>query len=214
MKSIRIFFTKSDRMRFISHLDMTRFMIRMLRRAKLPIWYTEGFHPHAYVTFALPLSLGFESNYEVMDIRLTEDIPNEEVMQKLNEVFPEFVRVFDVAEPVKKAGKIASADFCVTFSDGGEIAEDLKEFLRCEEITVLKKTKKGVMKELDIAPKIKAFGVETQDGNTVLTLTLPAGGEDNVNPELLIEAFFEQNNYYCYRILRTMISDSEGKPFK
>ena len=60
-------------MRFISHLDMTRFMSRTIRRAELPVWYTEGFNPHLYMTFALPLSLGFESDYEVVDIRLLDD---------------------------------------------------------------------------------------------------------------------------------------------
>ena len=60
-------------MRFISHLDMTRFMARVIRRAELPVWYTEGFNPHLYMTFALPLSLGFESEYEVVDIRLLDD---------------------------------------------------------------------------------------------------------------------------------------------
>ena len=73
LKSVRLFYTKHGRMRFISHLDMTRFMARVIRRAELPVWYTEGFNPHLYMTFALPLSLGFESEYEAVDIRLLQD---------------------------------------------------------------------------------------------------------------------------------------------
>jgi hypothetical protein len=73
LKNVRLFYTKHSRMRFVSHLDMTRFMSRIIRRAKLPVWYTEGFNPHLYLTFALPLSLGMESEYEICDIRLTDD---------------------------------------------------------------------------------------------------------------------------------------------
>jgi len=216
LKNVRIFYTKGSRMRFVSHLDMTRFMTRMLRKAKLPIWYTEGFHPHAYITFALPLSLGFESDYEIMDIRLNDDdYPIQDICDKLNAVFPEYVHAFCVAEPVQKVGKIGFAQFEITFQDNGLLLEALKEFLARNEIKCLKKTKKGAMKEIDIAPKIVESRVEGLE-NTTLYLTLPAGGEDNVNPELLLNAFFEQSgqNYYCYLVRRIGILNTEKEIFK
>ena len=55
----RIRFTKTGEAKYISHLDLYRFMLRALKRAKLPVWHTEGFNPHVYVTFALPLSLKY-----------------------------------------------------------------------------------------------------------------------------------------------------------
>ncbi len=61
MKNVRVFYSKKGRMKFISHLDMNRFMTRMILKSGLPVWYTEGFNPRPYLTFALPLSLGFES---------------------------------------------------------------------------------------------------------------------------------------------------------
>ena len=70
MKEIRIRFKKTGRAKFISHLDLTRTMIRAVRRAGIPVWYTEGFNRHPYVTFAAPLSLGFEGLNECMDTRL------------------------------------------------------------------------------------------------------------------------------------------------
>ena len=113
-------------MRFISHLDMTRFMARAIRRAELPVWYTEGFNPHLYMTFALPLSLGFESEYEVVDIRLLDDNYDISVLpQKLNEVCPPYIHFFDAAEPIKKAGDVAAAEFSITFDDAGEIKNAL-----------------------------------------------------------------------------------------
>ena len=65
MKTVRVFFKKLGRMKFISHLDMTRFMSRLITKANIPVWYTEGFNQHLYMNFAVPLSLGFEGLYEV-----------------------------------------------------------------------------------------------------------------------------------------------------
>lgn len=201
-------------MRFISHLDMTRFMSRAIRRAGLPVWYTEGFNPHLYMTFALPLSLGFESDYEVVDIRLLDDFPLESLCDKLNAVCPPYIRFFDAAEPIKKAGDVAAAKFDILFDDNGEIADDLTKFFNMDSIKVLKKTKKGDIKELEVADKIKDFSIEGGD-NTKLSVTLPAGSVENLNPELFLNAFFEQNGkFYCYVVNRTAILDSNGKPFR
>ena len=203
-------------MRFISHLDMTRFMARLIRRAQLPVWYTEGFNPHLYMTFALPLSLGFESEYEVVDIRLLDDNYDISTLpEKLNAVCPPYIRFFDAAEPIKKAGDVAAAEFVITFDDGGEIRDALNQFLSRESITVLKKTKKGDIKELEVADKIKEFSVDEKDGNTLLRITLPAGSSENLNPELFLNKFFEEyGKYYCYVINRTAILDASGKLFK
>ena len=73
LKSVRLFFKKNGPLKFVSHLDMNRVMIRLLRLSKVPVWYTEGFNRHPYITFALPLSLGFSSEYEVMDFRFDND---------------------------------------------------------------------------------------------------------------------------------------------
>ena len=57
MIDVRTVFEKKGRAKYISHLDLNRFMMRAFRRSGLPIWYTEGFNPHPYATFALALSL-------------------------------------------------------------------------------------------------------------------------------------------------------------
>ena len=79
---------------------------------------------------------------------------------------------------------------------------------------VLKKTKKGGIKELDVADKIRGFSLDAKEGNTLLTITLPAGSTENLNPELYLTAFFEQSGkYYCYTVNRTAILDTNGKLF-
>ena len=69
-KDVRVWFSKTGTARYISHLDLNRCMSRAFHKAKLPLWYTEGFNPHVFLTFAAPLSLGFEGRHESMDIRL------------------------------------------------------------------------------------------------------------------------------------------------
>ncbi len=203
-------------MRFISHLDMTRFMSRLIRRANLPVWYTEGFNPHLYMTFALPLSLGFESEYEVVDIRvLDDDYDISSIPEKLNAVCPPYIHFFDVAEPIKKAGDVAAAEFVITFDDGAEIAENLNSFLSRGSIVVLKKTKKGGEKEIEVGNKIKAFSIDNINGNSVLKITLPAGSVENLNPELFLNKFFEESGkYYCYIVNRTAILDTNNNLFR
>ncbi len=201
-------------MRFISHLDMTRFMARTIRRAELPVWYTEGFNPHLYMTFALPLSLGFESDYGVLDIRiLDDDYDISTIPEKLNNVCPPYITFFKAAEPIKKAGDVAAAEFHITFDDDGEIADNLNAFLNRGSIVVLKKTKKGGEKEIEVGDKIKSFEISTLD-DTILKITLPAGSTENLNPELFLNKFFEENGkYYCYKVTRTAIYDTNGKLF-
>ncbi len=209
MKNVRVFYKKKGRMKFISHLDMNRFMIRVLYKSGLPIWFTEGFNPHPYLTFALPLSLGFESDYEIMDIRVNDDnLSNEEIMSAIYSVCPEYIEIFKVAEPVLKAGKVAFAEFKITFDAESEaFFNSLSNFLSKESYICTKTTKKGKLKEIDIMPKIKKWAIE---GN-VLNIILPAGSDDNVNPTLVLDAFFEDSaEEYCfYDIIRTKILDLE-----
>lgn len=116
MKSTRIWFHKFGTAKYISHLDLNRCVARAFHKAKLPMWYTEGFNPHAFVTFALPLSLGVEGKHESMDIRLLEDMPKEEIIHRLNDALPKDIRVYDVTEPQMKPGKIAYADYEIRYA--------------------------------------------------------------------------------------------------
>ena len=207
MKNVRLYFKKTGDARFISHLDTVRFITRLIRRAGIPVWYTEGFNPHLYITFALPLSLGFESEYEIADIRLVDDsLPLSSVCKKLNENSTPSFLFFRAEEPIHKLTDLCFADFSVWFEDKN-LVSPLTEFLLSEEITVEKKTKKGEFKSVDIKPDIKRFSVSAEDG-TVLYITLPAGPNKNINPELLINKFLSDRGIDCYyKIIRNALLD-------
>ena len=96
----RLTYSKKGRAKFISHLDLMRTMQRAFKRAKLPVWYTQGFNPHPYIMFPLALALGTESEIEPMDIALLEEYSFDELKDRLNDVLPEGLKIMAVAEPV------------------------------------------------------------------------------------------------------------------
>lgn len=193
MRNVRIWFKKDFECRYISHLDLNRCMLRALHKSKLPIWHTEGFNPHPFATFPLPLSLGFRGTNECMDVKLEDDnFDLKKIPEMLNNCLPRGLRIFDATEVVMKAGKVAFADFTIKLS--GEktgshtIFEQLKELLTLDEIEIEKKTKKGTLKTIDIKPSIKSFSIKEKLDYAELNIVLSAGSTDNVNPNLLISA--------------------------
>lgn len=207
MKSVRVFYRKEGLLRYVSHLDMNRLFTRLLRRADLPLWYTEGFNPRPRLQFALPLSLGYESDWEIVDVRLDDDaFPNEEVFARLCAAAPEGLTVFRVADPVHKPGEVAFARFALTMA----VPEGIEAFFAQEEILSEKKTKKGSLKTVNIRPLIADWS-RTPEG---LTLTL-AAGQDNLNPALVLEAMsaFFDRPVAASAVRRTLLLDAEGKEF-
>lgn len=213
MKEYRIVFEKRGRVRYISHLDLNRCMLRAVRRSGLPAWYTEGFHPHMYLMFPLALSLGAESLCEVMDIRLTEEIPPDEILSRLNPALPDGLHAYEVREPHNVTQDIGSAVYEVTLV-GEDLAARWDAFLSQEEILVGKKTKKG-MKEIDIKPKIAAESVVSEGGALHLTLHLPAGNEENINVSVVMDAFqrYADTPILVSRVVRTKIFCTDGGLF-
>jgi len=216
LKNVRLIFEKRSRARFVSHLDMNRLMILLIRKAKIDIWYTEGFNPHPYINFALPLPLGYEGLGEVMDIKLNndgEDITN--LPQRLNEVCPPYIRFLDALEPTLKTGDVAFSSYDITFDDGLNVKPKLEAFLSQSEIICKKRTKKGDYKDIDMAPKIESFSLEEREENTFLSIVLPSSPNDNVSPSVLLNAFLEKENInYPFDVVRTAILDKDKKIFK
>lgn len=213
MRSVRIFYKKKGDMKFVSHLDLNRFMIRMIRKSGIPVWYSEGFNPHPYITFALPLSLGFESEYEVMDVRLDDDnFKNEDVLKELSAQMTEGIEFLEASNPIMKVGEVAFASFSIDFDeDFAAILDNLISFLSSEHIYSEKKTKKGAIRILDLKEFIKDFAIE---GNK-LKITLAAGGSNNLNPKLILDEFRETLNDKLppYLITRTMLYNLEMERF-
>ncbi|MBR2715929.1 MAG: TIGR03936 family radical SAM-associated protein [Ruminococcus sp.] len=219
MKNVRVWFKKDAQCRYISHLDLNRVMIRAITKSRLPVWYTEGFNVHPYITFALPLSLGFSGERESMDMRiLDDDFKLDVIKEVLNECLPDGIRVFDVTEPVCKPGSIESAKFKMRLSSDNisveELYADFQELLNSDEILVDKKTKKGI-KKIDIKEYFKDAKHYDTEKDIVVRVVLPAGSTTNINPTLLVKALEEKYAIEVYYdIKRVDVFVEKGKSFE
>ena len=221
MREIRALFSKTDRCKYISHLDLNRCMARALTRAQIPLWYTEGFNPHPYITFSLPLSLGVESYCESMDLRIVGDISNEDIKSRLNDTLPEGIRIIDVLNDFRDCSEIAFSDyvFKLEFADNEAALEKIKAVLASESITVEKKGKQGkrrVIKETDIKPLIDKYAVSLRDDQIVLNARLAAGNSKNLNPTLLFDTIIKLIgvDYEWKSITRIALLDRDYKIFR
>jgi radical SAM-linked protein len=92
----RITFTKDEAQRFTSHLDLHRAWGRLLRRADLPLLYSQGFNPRPRIQLSTALPLGFTSEHELADIWLTKEIPCSEILERLQHSAPPGTRILEV----------------------------------------------------------------------------------------------------------------------
>lgn len=191
---VRVKFSKHGVMKFIGHLDIMRYFQKAIRRAEIPIRFTEGFSPHMVMSFASPLGVGLTSDGEYMDIEVNASIPSKEAVERLNRVMVEGMKVLSYRQiPEGKASNamslVAFADYTVAFREGKEPAPDwqkrLEEFAALPSVTILKKTKKSE-KEVDIKPMIHALYLQE---NGEIFMRLSSGSASNLKPELVMEAF-------------------------
>lgn len=211
MQTVRVWFSKTGRAAYISHLDLNRAMSRAVRRAGIPLWYTEGFNRHPYVTFAAPLSLGYEGMRECMDIRLEEEMDMQHLAERLGAVMPEGLTVLAAAPAVEKPGELAAARYRLAFSCP---ADPVRAMLAQDALLVEKRTKKKTFKTVDIRPALADPILEEEDGRTVLNVTLPCG-EESVNPALVLEAVRRQagGEEASCAVRRLLLLDRQGKEF-
>lgn len=216
---IRVFFEKKGPSKYMSHLDLMRCMTRTIRRAGVPIWYTEGFNPHPFMTFAMPLSLGTSGMCETMDVRLTDDMSFDEVKSRLNDALCEGIEVTKVDYQHEKATAIVSAVYRIALAVDGMASEELcgklKNYLSQNEIIAQKKNKKKQFVDIDIKPHILEFSVGTDGENVSLSIRLPAGTGLNINPNIILKSFGESisSEFDVCDIVRERILTGSGEDF-
>lgn len=188
MRKMRLLFKKEGRAAYISHLDTMRTLQRAIARAKINAKHTEGFNPHAYIAIALPLSLGYTSECEMMDFVLLDDMPVFDLIASLNHALPEGIVAVDAYENGEKVREIYSARYNITLEYDNDIDafDSLKNLFNTKPINILKKSKRGE-KEVDITELIRSISFEKKGNNVVIDAVLAAGNE-SLNPELLVRA--------------------------
>ena len=154
---------ETGRAAYLSHLDMQRTLQRALRRADMPLLYSQGFNPHPLMAFAGALSTGFESQREWFDVRLDGDVSPADFESRLNAVLPEGMAVSHAMEAPEGlstlTGHLAAARYTLwvrpeRVEGAAEVNSALNQLLQRSEIMVQKRTKSGTMVPQNIRPQL------------------------------------------------------------
>ncbi len=195
MTTIRVWFTKVGESAYISLLDLQRVMQRAFKRSRLPAWYTQGFNPHIYMTFAAPLALGQESLVESLDFKTeAETLDWVEAAKTLTECLPQGIDVVRVEPAKMNPNEIAYARYKLQYETphAQAAAHAFQNYENLSQAIVLKKAKGGKQKEVDLKQYVELCDTQKSSDEFSVIAKLPAGSVLNVNPALLL-SFLEEN---------------------
>jgi len=192
---LRVKYRVTEAGRFLGHLDLTRTIMKNLRRTDLPVMLSEGFNPHPRLSFAMPLSVGHTGGGEFFEVDLGAEIEEEEFKKVFNEFAPPGIRVLEAKEVVEKqesmSSIINSGKYLLDFNntEASLLQKAIDEILGQEEIIILKKSKRKV-KETDIRSYIYDIViVEVKNGKCVLEASIAQGGTKNLRVQDLLKLF-------------------------
>lgn len=206
---IRVKFRKYGMMKFIGHLDIMRFFQKAIRKSGIDICYSEGFSPHMIMSFAAPLGVGVTSDGEYLDMEVHTSPSSKKAAAALNAVMPEgmeivgYVQLDDHAKTAMSV--VSAADYELWYKQDYEMPEKIREFEPLvnlqqeffeepEQVLVTKKTKKSE-KVMDLKQLVYDFKIlppqERFFNRPAFYLNVCTGSTDNVKPELVMEAFFD-----------------------
>ncbi len=191
---LRVVFRKSGRLRWLSHLEVTRSLERGVRRAGLPYALTQGFNPHMKIAFGPALPVGTGGEREIFDVWLGEYVPAGETLERLNACLAPDLALVEVhyvaeSEPSLSSGVLIGVyDVCI---DGKE--------LRAEEVaTALEKVRSAGTLEVEHRRKTKVFDLarclpkepraSDSDAGVRVSLSIRMGPEGSLRPDVLLKA--------------------------
>lgn len=191
MERIRICYAKTEPLRYTSNLDVHKVWERLLRRARLPLAYSQGFHPQPRINQAAPLPLGFTSRVEMVDIWLEEDIPLDVVAQSLVKAAPpglelKNVSSVDLKAPVLQTA-VRSSEYLVKLLE--PIEPEVLEALINTLISADKVVRERRGKTYNLRPLIEELNIESMnDGFAQLRMRLSARESATGRPDEVLSA--------------------------
>ncbi len=192
--------TKDEALRYISHLDYASLIQRSIRRAKLPVAYSEGFNPHMKLSFASALSVGVTSEAEYMEFELADEISSREIGERLQGVLPKGVRLLGVqvlgAKPKALMSLTDEAEYEVTVPSGGPVNDAIRAldaFNTAKECFYVRKTPKKT-REIEVKQYIlgDVTAEETQRDKLKIMMSIRVTQGGSVKPQEIISLLVER----------------------
>ena len=190
-------YTKESDIKFIAHLDLMRTIQKTIRRSGLPATYSRGFNPHLNLSIAQPLSVGVYSSGEYMDLPLSEEVDEQEVLDKLNAKsasgikFLACTKIVNVEGEKKLPQAMALIDACsyrikVKYNNTDILKEEIEKMLSQSEWKTIKKSKKGE-REVDIKSLVYKFEYEVKENLLIIETLIQSGSREHLSADLLVQ---------------------------
>ncbi|MBF7096512.1 TIGR03936 family radical SAM-associated protein [Alkalibacter mobilis] len=195
MYTARVKFKRGNEIRFISHLDMQRMVQRILRRAHIPMKYSEGFNPHPKLAFAMAMSVGMLSDCEYFDVELENHVDPDEMISRINKSSPEGFTAVNALVTNQKMQSLTSlieeSEYTINAKllnseDSKKLEDAVKTILGEESIKYRKRNKKGRYNEKEIRPLIKDLDLVIENSKIKLGMRLSTGSKENLRPDVVI----------------------------
>jgi radical SAM-linked protein len=200
---LHITFGKFGALKYTGNLDVAKVWERVLRRADLPIVYTQGFNTRPRIQLATALPLGITSECEIVDVALREEIDLDSVKERLEAVSPDGLRIYDIdtgdihGAPLQTL--VRSAEYRITFIDPvprSELEAQVQRVLDAERIIKVRQRKRRKT-SMDLRPLIHELYI---DDSGDLIAHLATGERGNLRPEALIEELgLDGYHYHMHR---------------
>ncbi|MBE6951320.1 MAG: DUF2344 domain-containing protein [Ruminococcaceae bacterium] len=217
----RILFEKTGNGIWISHLDLMRLFQRAFKRGGLNLKHTQGFSPRAMVSIALPLSVGVESRCEILDYELVDqELPFEEIKQRLNATMPAGVRVLEVYDSPRKPKELTHLDIAIRLEYDSGVPEGtmdaIRELFARQSVIVTKRGKNGPVDQ-DIIPMISNLEIAAISEQELELTARVCAQNPSLNPQQMvtaIETCLPQCRPVFTRIFRREAIASDGTIFR
>ncbi|MBI4711941.1 MAG: DUF2344 domain-containing protein [Planctomycetes bacterium] len=198
----RVRFTKDSKARFLSHRELITVLERTVRRADIPIAYSEGFNPRPRLSFPTALSLGIASDDEIMYMHFAEWLSPAEIMAKLNAALTRLdgIRITKI-EPASDTQNGFHVEYQLTpASQIAPLTSQINHLMASKDITVTRAHPDG-SKNINLRPYIEDI---TQKDNDIY-LKLKITNQGTARPAEIIEALGLKTDAVTVRKTRTMI---------
>lgn len=186
-------FERKGALSYIGHLDLKAVFERALRRAELPLLYTQGFNPRPMLVFALPLGVGLDTEGDYFDVSMEVPVEPEEYIRRINEELPDGLRVLSAVSIDEPKNSLMSVVTCASYRiEAPGITDAVLKVFGQESVETMKKSKGREIK-VDIRPLlIKPLTSSTPDAAEYMCY---AGSQQNLRPDVLLKALCETQGY-------------------
>ncbi|MCK5125578.1 MAG: TIGR03960 family B12-binding radical SAM protein [candidate division Zixibacteria bacterium] len=190
---LRLKWGKHGLARFLSHLENNRILQRAIRRANIPVTYSQGFHPHQKLSFGPPLPLSYSSESEYLDIQIEGTCHRDQIL-KMNDAMPygffvdDFKLIYSKAPAISAMLNRAFYTVMGNLGDLDQISDTIENLLSKESIIGIRSTKDGG-KEVEIRPAIYKLCINREDEKPFIEMELGLGDGGYAKPSELMNVF-------------------------